>query len=217
MKGFPEANFFFGFGNFLHSGGNNHETQPNPPPHPRRHDGRSLLRADVFQLLASFDLSALPDLIGGFVLGPVGAVEIIAVKVLLKLVFKGTSSMFTGEIQKFLLCTASALPAVLYYQKHRTKRGAAVGLLLGSVAGVIVAILTNVFLIFPAYMALYGMDWAAIVQMCTAVNPWITNVPTMVAFSIVPFNVISFGVTSILAMLLYKKISVPLKKFAMIG
>ena len=81
----------------------------------------------------------------------------------------------------------------------------------------IVAILTNAFLIFPAYMALYGMDWAAIVQMCTAVNPWITNVPTMVAFSIVPFNVISFGVTSILAMLLYKKISVPLKKFAMIG
>ena len=88
---------------------------------------------------------------------------------------------------------------------------------LGTVADVIVAILTNVFLIFPAYMALYGMDWAAIVQMCTAVNPWITNVPTMVAFSIVPFNVISFGVTSILAMLLYKKISVPLKKFAMIG
>ena len=172
----------------------------------------------VLSPFASFDLSALPDLIGGFVLGPVGAVEIIAVKVLLlKLVFKGTSSMFTGEIQKFLLCTAYALPAVLYYQKHRTKRGAAVGLLLGSVAGVIVAILTNVFLIFPAYMALYGMDWAAIVQMCTAVNPWITNVPTMVAFSIVPFNVISFGVTSILAMLLYKKISVPLKKFAMIG
>ena len=165
----------------------------------------------VLSPFASFDLSALPDLIGGFVLGPVGAVEIIAVKVLLKLVFKGTSSMFTGEIQKFLLCTAYALPAVLYYQKHRTKRGAAIGLLLGTVAGVIVAILTNVFL------ALYGMDWAAIVQMCTAVNPWITNVPTMVAFSIVPFNVISFGVTSILTMLLYKKISVPLKKFAMIG
>ena len=107
----------------------------------------------VLSPFASFDLSALPDLIGGFVLGPVGAVEIIAVKVLLKLVFKGTSSMFTGEIQKFLLCTAYAPAAVLYYQKHRTKRGAAIGLLLGTVAGVIVAILTNVFLIFPAYMA----------------------------------------------------------------
>ena len=171
----------------------------------------------VLSPFADFDLSALPDLIGGFVLGPVGAVEIIAVKVLLKLVFKGTSSMFTGEVQKFLLCTAYALPAVLYYQKHRTKRGAAIGLVLGTICGVIVAVLTNVFLIFPVYMALYGMDWAAIVQMCTAVNPWITNVPTMVAFSIVPFNVISFSVTSILAMLLYKKISVPLKKFALVG
>ena len=164
----------------------------------------------VLSPFADFDLSGLPDLIGGFILGPVGAVEIIAVKVLLKLVFKGTSSMFTGEIQKFLLCTAYTLPAVLYYRKHRTKKGAAVGLVIGSICGVVVAVL-------PAYMTLYGMDWASIVSMCTAVNPWITSVPTMVAFSIVPFNIISFSVTSILAMLLYKKISVPLKKFAQNG
>ena len=110
----------------------------------------------VLSPFADFDLSGLPDLIGGFILGPVGAVEIIAVKVLLKLVFKGTSSMFTGEIQKFLLCTAYTLPAVLYYRKHRTKKGAAVGLVIGSICGVIVAVLTNVFLIFPAYMTLYG-------------------------------------------------------------
>ena len=71
----------------------------------------------VLSPFADFDLSALPDLIGGFVLGPVGAVEIIAVKVLLKLVFKGTSSMFTGEVQKFLLCTAYALPAVQALQR----------------------------------------------------------------------------------------------------
>ena len=136
----------------------------------------------VLSPFASFDLSALPDLIGGFVLGPVGAVEIIAVKVLLKLVFKARRPCSPVKFRNSCSCTAYALPAVLYYQKHRTKRGAAIGLLLGTVAGVIVAILTNVFLIFPAYMALYGMDWAAIVQMCTAVNPWITNVPTMVRF-----------------------------------
>ena len=50
-SGFPEANLLFGFGNFLLSGGNHHETHTNPPPDPRRHDGRSLFRADVFQLL----------------------------------------------------------------------------------------------------------------------------------------------------------------------
>ena len=161
---------------------------------------------------ADFDSSYLPELIGGFILGPAGAVEIIAVKILLILVFKGTSSMFTGEVQNFLLSLAYVLPAVLYYRKHRTKKGAAIGLALGSVLSVIVAIFTNLYLIFPAYIYLYGMSWDSIIEICSAANPWITDVPTFAAFSVVPFNVISRAVTSVITMLVYKKISVPLKK-----
>ncbi len=161
---------------------------------------------------AEFDLSALPEMIGGFILGPAGAVEIIAVKILLILVFKGTSSMFTGEVQNFLLSLAYVLPAVLYYRKHRTKKGAAIGLVLGSALSVIVAIFTNLYLIFPAYIYLYGMSWDSIIEICSAANPWITDVPTFAAFSVVPFNVISRAVTSVITMLVYKKISVPLKK-----
>lgn len=166
----------------------------------------------VLSPFADFDFSYLPELIGGFVLGPAGAVEIIAVKILLKLVFKGTSTMLTGELQKFLLSCAYVLPAVLYYRRNRTKRGAMIGLVLGTVVGVIVAIITNVYIIFPFYIKLYGMDWAAIIDMCTAVNPLIHDLPTMVAFSIIPFNLISMTVISLIAMLVYKKISVPLKK-----
>ncbi len=161
---------------------------------------------------AEFDLSALPEMIGGFILGPAGAVEIIAVKILLILVFKGTSSMFTGEVQNFLLSLAYVLPAVLYYRKNRTKKGAAIGLMLGSVLSVIVAIFTNLYLIFPAYIYLYGMSWDSIIEICSAANPWITDIPTFAAFSVVPFNVISRAVTSVITMLVYKKISVPLKK-----
>ena len=83
---------------------------------------------------AEFDASALPELIGGFILGPAGAIEIIAVKILLKLVFKGTESMLTGEIQNFLLSTAYVLPAVIYYRRHRSKKGAVVGLVIGSIS-----------------------------------------------------------------------------------
>lgn len=161
---------------------------------------------------AEFDLSALPEMIGGFILGPAGAVEIIAVKILLILVFKGTSSMFTGEVQNFLLSLAYVLPAVLYYRKHRTKKGAVIGLVLGSALSVIVAIFTNLYLIFPAYIYLYGMSWDSIIEICSAANPWITDVPTFAAFSVVPFNVISRAATSVITMLVYKKISVPLKK-----
>ena len=162
--------------------------------------------------VAEFDLSALPELIGGFILGPVGAVMIIVVKLGLKLAIQGTESMFTGEIQNFLLSVAYVLPAVLYYRRHRTKKGAAVGLALGAVISVIVAVFTNLYIIFPFYINLYGMNWDGIVAMFSAVNPWIKNIPTMVAFSVVPFNLISRTITAVLAFITYKKLSVPLKK-----
>ena len=166
----------------------------------------------VLSPFADFDFSYLPELIGGFILGPAGALEIIGVKILLKLVFKGTSSMFTGEVQKFLLSAAYVLPAVLYYRKNRTKRGAAIGIVLGCITLVIVAIFTNIYLIFPAYIHLYGMNWDGVVAMFSAVNPWIRDIPTMVAFSVIPFNLISRTITAVLVFFTYKRLSVPLKK-----
>lgn len=166
----------------------------------------------VLSPFADFDFSYLPELIGGFILGPAGALEIIGVKILLKLVFKGTSSMFTGEVQKFLLSAAYVLPAVLYYRKNRTKRGARTGIVLGCVSLVIVAVITNIYLIFPAYIHLYGMNWDGIIEICNKVNPYITSIPTFVLFSVVPFNILTGAVIGFIAMILYKKISVPLKK-----
>jgi len=167
----------------------------------------------VLSPFAEFDASAVAEMIGGFILGPIGAIEIIGIKILLKLVFKGTSSMLTGEVQNFLLSVSFVLPAIWYYRRHRTKNGAIVGLVIGSIISIIVAVITNIFMIFPAYMYLYGMNWDSIVEICSAVNPLIKNVPTMVVFSIVPFNIISRTITSILTVLLYKKISVPLKNY----
>ena len=166
----------------------------------------------VISPFAEFDLSALPELIGGYVLGPIGAVYITVIKLLLKLLFQGTSSMFTGEIQNLILSISYVLPAILYYRKNRTKKGAIVGLAIGSITSIVMAVLTNLYLIFPAYIKLYGMNWDGIIEICTAANPMITNIPTFVAFSVIPFNVISRAVSSVIAMLVYKKISVPLKK-----
>lgn len=161
---------------------------------------------------AEFDLSALPELLAGFILGPLGAVLTITVKIALILVFKGTSSMYTGEVQNFLLSLAYILPAVFFYRHHRTKHGAAIGLVIGSVVSIIVAIFTNIYLIFPAYIYLYGMNWEGIIETCGALNPWIKDIPTFAAFSVVPFNIISRSLTSLLAFITYKKLSVPLKK-----
>ena len=165
----------------------------------------------VISPFAEFDAAALPELIGGFILGPVGVIEIVVVKLVLKLLLIGSESMYTGELSNFMLSIAFALPAVLYYRKHRTKKGAIIGLFIGSLCKIVLGVFTNLYIIFPFYISLYGMNWEGIVEMCSKVNPWITNVPTMVAFSIVPFNIISTAVSSVITMLVYKKISVPLK------
>ena len=57
----------------------------------------------VLSPFAELDIAALPELIGGFILGPLGVLEIIGVKLVLKLFIVGTESMYTGEIQNFLL------------------------------------------------------------------------------------------------------------------
>lgn len=163
---------------------------------------------------AELDFSPLPELIGGYILGPVGALQIITVKILLKIVFKGTSSMYTGELQAFMLSAAYVLPSVLYYRRHRTKKGAIIGLVIGSIASIAAAVFTNLCIIFPFYMKVYGMNWDAIIDMCKALIPVIDDIPTLVIFSIVPFNVLSRVLNSVIAMLVYKKISVPLKKLA---
>lgn len=166
----------------------------------------------VLSPFADFDFSALPELIGGFILGPIGAIDIITVKLLLKLLFKGSSSMFTGEIQNFLLSVGYVLPAVLYYRRKKTKKAAIIGLVLGTICSIVLAVITNIYLIFPVYINLYGMNWDGIIEMCTKVNPLIKDIPTMVAFSIIPFNTISRVVTSFITVLVYKKVSTPLKK-----
>lgn len=166
----------------------------------------------VLSPFAELDLAALPELIGGFILGPLGAIEIICVKLLLKIVFKGSVSMMTGELQNLILSISFVLPAVIYYRRRRTKKAAIIGLVIGSVLSIVLAVITNLYMILPFYIRLYGMDWDGIVSMCSAANPWIKDVPTMVAFSIVPFNIVSRTIQSLLTILLYKKISIPLKK-----
>ena len=170
------------------------------------------LSIPILSPFAEFDLSALPELIGGFILGPVGAIEIILIKIALKLLFKGSSSLLTGEILAFILSLAHVMPALLYYRGHRTKKGAAAALALGTGICVVVSVFANIYITFPMFIALYGMSWDGIIQECSAINPWITNIPTFVAFSVLPFNLLSRSVTSLLTFLLYKRLSGPIKK-----
>ena len=77
----------------------------------------------VLSPFAEFDFSALPELIGGFILGPIGAIEIIVVKIGLKLLFKGSSSLLTGEAMNLILSLAYVLPATVLLPEAPHQKG----------------------------------------------------------------------------------------------
>lgn len=160
-----------------------------------------------------FDFSSLPEMIGGFALGPVAAVFIIVVKLLVKLALVGTSSMLTGELQNLILSCAYVLPAVFFYQHYRNKKSAKKGMLIGTLICALTAVFTNLCIIIPFYVNLYGMSMESILQMCASVNPYVTNALMLALLGIIPFNVIKYGATSIITLLVYKKMSPMIKKF----
>lgn len=161
-----------------------------------------------------FDFSDFPVLIGGFVFGPLTGVLIAFLKIVLNLLFKPTTTMFVGEASNFLLSVCYMGVACLFYRKHRTKKGAVIGMALAIVTTSLFAIASNILVMFPMYAKLFGMSIEQIVGMVSAVNPFVKDVTTMVIASLVPFNLFKYGVISLITFISYKKIEVILKKYS---
>lgn len=155
----------------------------------------------------SFDLSGLMEMLGGFMFGPTAAVCIIIVKILLQLVMQGSFSLGTGELQNFILSCSYVLPALIVYGRNKSRKRAAAGMACSTVLVSVVAVFTNLYLIIPFYVKLFGMTMDDIIGMCSAVNPAMKNAMTMALFGILPFNLIKYGVTSVVTFIIYKRLS----------
>ena len=73
-------------------------------------------------------------------------------------------------------------------------------------------VISNKFVMLPLYVKLYGLDMEAIVGMCSKAMPAIKDEFTLLAFGILPFNIIKFSVTSLVTFLIYKKLGKLLSK-----
>lgn len=154
------------------------------------------------------DFSDLPALFGGFAFGPVAAVLIEFVKILLKLVIKGTSTAFVGDFANFITSCCFVLSATILYWFHKTRKTALLSCVIGTVCLTVAGSFLNAFFLLPAFAELYGMPLDKIVAMGTKVNPAIQNVTTFVLFAVAPFNLLKGVAVSAITLLIYK----PLKR-----
>lgn len=153
------------------------------------------------------DFSEIPVMIGAFYLGPVGGVVIELVKIMLKLVIKGTTTAFVGDLANFVIGCSFAVPASIIYHMNKTKKSALLGLVTGTVVMVVFGSAFNALYLIPAFAQLYGMPLDAIIGMGTAINKGITSVGTLAIFAVAPLNLIKGLLISVPTMILYKRIS----------
>ncbi len=152
------------------------------------------------------DLSELPVLFCAFSLGPAAGVLCEALKVLVKLLLKGTTTAFVGDFANFAVGCTLVLPAAIVYQRHKSRRGAVAALLTGTLCMTAFGSMFNAFYLLPKFSQMFGLPLEAIVEMGNAVNPAVHSVETLVLFAVVPMNLLKGAVVSGLTFALYKRV-----------
>ena len=170
----------------------------------------------VMPAFIKLDISDLPALLGTFSLGPVYGVAIQLVKNLLHLPFG--SSAGVGELSNFLLGAVFAFIAGIVYKKHKNRSGALWGSVAGAAAMALISLPLNYFIVYPAYVVLYGLPLEAIVGMYQEILGTVAQVPTsnallncLMVFN-VPFTLCKGLLDVALCFLIYKPLSPLLHK-----
>lgn len=156
------------------------------------------------------DFSEVPVLLAGFFLGPSATVACEGIKILLKLLLKGTSTAFVGDFANFFVGCCFVLPATVCYHIRKTRRSALTGLILGTLCMAIVGTAFNAVYLLPKFAELFHMPLDTIIEMGTKIHHSISGVSSFVFLCVAPLNIVKGAVVSLLTMLLYKHVAKPL-------
>lgn len=152
------------------------------------------------------DFSEVPVMIGCFVMGPAAGAVIELIKILLNLIINGTLTAGVGEAANFVIGCCLCVPAGLVYKYQRTRKGALIGMIIGTLIMTIAGCFINAYVMLPTYAAAFQMPIDALVAMGTAINANITDLFTFVILAVAPFNLLKGVLVSLIVFLIYKKI-----------
>lgn len=176
-----------------------------------------LLMLPAFPIIAiapnfyELDLSEVAVVVGTFSLGPLAGVAIEFIKILINVIANGSKTAFVGEFAAFTIGVAFILPAGFIYRSFKTKKGALIALLIGSVSMVVFASLLNYFVLLPVYASAFGMTIEQIVAFGTAINSHVNSLWSFIFICVVPFNIIKAALISSVVVLIYKRVSPVIK------
>ena len=127
-----------------------------------------------------YDPSGILSLVAGFAYGPAAAV-IVSVLGFLPHLFTNP----WGTLMAVLVALALSVPAALIYRRNKTRKGAVIGIIVGAIAAVAMAIVGNI-IVTPFYA-----------HMTTA------QVVALIVPALLPFNALKFTIHGVVTFLIY--------------
>ena len=131
-----------------------------------------------------YDPSGIVSLVAGFAYGPAAAV-IVSVLGFLPHLFTNP----WGTLMAVLVALALSVPAALIYRRNKTRKGAVIGIIVGAIAALAMAIVGNI-IVTPFYA-----------HMTTA------QVVALIVPALLPFNALKFTIHGVVTFLINKPIS----------
>jgi riboflavin transporter FmnP len=164
-------------------------------------------------LFLELNLSEIVIFIGGFSLGPLAAIFIGLFRFLFPLFYTTTGGI--GELADYLYSMAFVLPGVILYQRHRDKRTASIGFIIGFISQLTVTSLLNALVITDLYLRLFLiLTPEAFLGYIQTVLPQVENPYwSLVLWMYLPFNAFKNLVIIALTLVTYKRTHRLIKKY----
>lgn len=153
------------------------------------------------------DFSDVPSVIATFLLGPVSGICVEVIKILVKLITVGTTTMFVGEFANLLGTILFILPLWFLYKRFgETRKAALLSMCVNLPIRIAFSCVLNACITLPLYAKAMGLSLDEVVRTVGAVNPLIQNLPLFLVLATIPFNLIKLVLNYLIGYLLYDRL-----------
>ncbi|MCL2620724.1 MAG: ECF transporter S component [Defluviitaleaceae bacterium] len=168
-------------------------------------DGIFRWRLPIFPSFLALDIADMPAVVGSMALGPFAGLWILVIRNILSVLITGSSTGGLGPIVNFITGATYILPLAFIYHRVKGIKGFMLGALAGTLISTAVALALNYFVMIPVFANLFFEgDVERIIGMGTAINENITNLFTLLAYSILPFNILKNVIVTIASFIMFK-------------
>lgn len=149
------------------------------------------------------DFSDVPVILGAYTLGLPYGCAVGFIKIALNFMLNGTATGGIGELANLLFTLAYVIPAVLVYQRLRTKKGAILSLSLATIFASIAAVVLDWIWIFEVYMDAFGLDMKTLLGMASGTNSLVKDEFSLMMVSVFPANLLKYFLESVITFFAY--------------